>query len=110
MWTVATGVGTIIQLYLLHEVWIDDRAIMQVRPPRSDFLRVHTRGEVWDQSLLTAKMVALFIAGVLAYTVDTFWPIIPIVFSAGLLVLLSFSKFQRRRRIFRTLRLNRQAK
>jgi hypothetical protein len=110
VWTVSTGIGALIMLYLLREVWIDDHAIGQVRPPRADFLRVHTRGEVWDQAILTIKALLLFLAGVLAITLDGPWPIPPIVLSAGLLVLLGVFKFQRRRRIFRTLRLNREAK
>lgn len=108
-WTIATGLGLAVMLYLLREVWLDDQAIKQVRPPRADFLRMNTSGEVWDHALLAAKMFSLFLAGILAFTVDTFWPILPIVFSAFLLVVLGFSKWQRRRRIFRTLRLNREA-
>lgn len=110
IWTIGTGIGTVVMLVLLREVWIDDQAIHQVRPPRTDFLRIHTRGEVWDQAVLTIKVALLFMAGLLAITVDSFWPIPPIVLSAGLLVLLGLVRIRRRRRIFRTLRLSRQKK
>lgn len=109
-WTIGTGLGTMVMLYLLREVSIDDQAISQVRPPRADFLRVHTRGEVWDQSVLTAAVAMLFLAGLLALTVDNIWPIPPLLLSAALLVFLGLLKLSRRRRIFATLRLNRKAR
>ena len=110
LWTIGTGFGALRALYLLRQVWLDDSAIRQVRPPRADFLRVHTRGEVWDQAVLTVKIAALFLAGVASLTVDSFWPVIGICVSVALLIYLQEVKLARRRRIFRTLRLNREAR
>jgi hypothetical protein len=110
VWTIGTGIGTLIQLYLFREVVIDDRAISQVRPPRADFLRVHTRGEIWDQAILTLAVFVLFLAGVLAYVELGMWAIPLLVASAASLVSLGILKLSRRRRIFRTLRLNRKAR
>jgi hypothetical protein len=97
-------------LYLLWESWIDDRAITQVRPPKTDFLRVHTRGDVWDQAVLTIAVGALFVAGLMAILGVTFVAIPLLVLSAASLVYLGILKLFRRRRIFRTLRMNRMAK
>jgi hypothetical protein len=111
IWTLATGIGTILMLVLLREAWLDRWAIRQVRRPGTDVLRLQTEGEVWDQAVLTLTLLSLFLTAVASYIgLGTALGIPLLVVCASGLVTLGVMKVRRRRRVFRQLRLNRKTK
>jgi hypothetical protein len=110
IWTIGTGLGTLVMLVLLREVRQDAWAMAQVRPPGLDVLRMFTLGEVMDQSIRLSSIVLLFLAGVLSYLGPYFTPVVIglLCLSAAAQVWLGVVKLNRRRRIFHALILQRK--
>lgn len=116
-------VGFGIVYWLGREARRDDWALSQAVNPRLSFLRQHTQGEVTDTTVLTWAVLALvlavsaaFGAGVAALMGNG--PValallvgceVALVVGVVLLVALGVMRLQRRRAIFRTVRLNREA-
>jgi hypothetical protein len=99
-------------LALLREVRLDAWAISQIRRPGTDVLRQITIGEVQDQTIRLIAIASLFFAGALSYFSVTYVGFAPVVIgllclSAAAQIWLGVVKIMRRRRIMRTLKLNR---
>jgi hypothetical protein len=110
VWTVGTGIGTLVMVVLLQEVRQDAWAMAQVRRPGLDVLRMFTLGEVTDQSIRLASVMSLFAAGLLTYAGAMFSPEVIglLCLSATAQVWLGLVKLGRRRKIFRALILMRK--
>jgi hypothetical protein len=109
VWTVSTGVGTLIMLWLLREALVDNWAISQVHRSNGGALRIITRGEVEDQAVRVASVFCLCAAGALSYFMQPTLVIALLVLSAFAQVTLGIIKLHRRRRLFDTLKLTRKA-
>lgn len=105
MWTFLTGWGVLFALYNVREVLIDHWAVSQIRRRPVDILRMHTRGEVWDHALILLALAADFVAGICALAGQSLWALSALILSAVALIVLSFMQTQRRRKIFRAIRL-----
>jgi hypothetical protein len=110
VWTIGTGLGTLVMLALLREVLIDNWAISQITRPSTSVLRMTTRGEVDDQIIRLVAVASLFLAGLMTYAGQSTVVIALLCISAAAQVALGTVKLQRRRRLLRTLRLNRKAR
>lgn len=108
IWTVLGALGTILFLILAREARLDHVALTQVRPPRLDFLRMHTRGELQDVAMLTLVIGCMAGAGAASMMGVPLVAVALLVISECLLVALGFVKLMRRRAIFRSLRLSRK--
>lgn len=104
-WTFLTGWGVVFALYNVREVLIDHWAVSQIRTRPVDVLRMQTRGEVWNHALILAALAADFVAGVFALAGQSAGALIALILSAVALIQLSFMETNRRRRIFRAIRL-----
>lgn len=131
VWTLMGALGTsagivcLGVIYWLHrEALRDDWALTQVSGPRLNFLRLHTQGEVADTLLFCWAVLALVLAvsaafgagiasilgsnqGALVLLVGCE---VLLVLGIGLLVVLGVKRLQQRRSIFRTIRLNKEAR
>ena len=110
VWTVSAGIGTLLMLWLLRETMQDNWAIEQIRRPGTDVLRLQTRGEVTDQAMLTLAVASMCLAGGIAYIGLPELAAPLLVLTAAALVALGFIKLARRRRMFRSVRFNKQAR
>jgi uncharacterized integral membrane protein len=130
VWTFVGAIGTsagivcMAVVYWLHrEAQRDDWALSQVTNPRLNFLRMHTQGEVADTSLFAWAVLALVLAVSAAFgagvasilgsgqaaLVLLLALVLALVAGVVLLVVLGVKRLQRRRSIFRTIRVNREA-
>jgi len=110
VWTVSTGVGTLIMLWLLREALVDNWAISQVHRTNGSALRLITRGEVEDQTVRVFSVFCLFLGGGLSYFMQPALVIALLTLSAFAQVAIGIIKLSRRRRLFDTLRLDRKVK
>jgi hypothetical protein len=104
-WTALTGSGVLFAMWNLREVLIDNWAVDQIRTRPVDVLRLQTRGAVYDHALIFAALAADFMAGVCALAGMSIGALVSLIASAIALIVLSFAQTQRRRRIFRALRM-----
>lgn len=116
------GLGIV--YWLRREARRDDWALSQAVNPRLSFLRQHTQGEVIDTTVLTWAVAALVLAVSAAFGAGVTSLMgngpaalvllvgceVALVVGVVLLVALGVMRLQRRRAIFKTVRLNREAK
>lgn len=108
VWTVSTGVGTLLMLWLVREALVDNWAVSQQHRSNGGALRLITRGEVEDQAVRTISLLCLFLGGVLSYFMQSTLVIALLVLSAWAQVMIGIIKLHRRRRLFDTLKLTRK--
>lgn len=106
-WTIATGLGVAFASWNLREVLIDNWALSESPQFGVEVLRLQTRSAVWDHALILAALASDFAAGACSLLGLATGALIALLASALLLILLSFSQTQRRRRLFDVLRLRR---
>jgi hypothetical protein len=104
-WTFLTGWGVLFALWNVREVLVDHWAVSQIRTRPVDVLRLQTHGEVWNHALILGALAADFVAGVFALAGLSLGALTALILSAVALIVLSFMQTQRRRRIFRAIRL-----
>jgi hypothetical protein len=104
-WTILTGCGVLFALWNLREVLVDNWAVSQVRTKGTDVIKLQTRSAVWDHIFIFGAITADCIAGVSAILGQPAIALMALIGNAVLLMVLSFTQTQRRRRIFRMLRL-----
>jgi hypothetical protein len=102
-WTILTGFGVCFAVWNVKEVLIDNWAVSQIRTRPLDVLRLQTRSAVYDHALIAGALTTDFMAGICALLGISTWALVMLMLSAGLLIVLSFTQTQRRRRIFRAL-------
>lgn len=109
-WTILTGFGALFAAWNLREVLIDNWAVARTRPKGLDVLRMQTRGAVFDHGLILLALILAFIAGVGALSGYPIVPLVALILQALVLIGLSVSQTERRRRILRHLRLRPEKK
>lgn len=106
-WTSLTAVGVVSALWNLREALVDNWALSQSPQGGIEVLRMQTRNSIWDHALILAALAGNLIAGVCSLFGFATGALLSLLLSAGLLIYLSFSQTQRRRRLFDVLRLRR---
>jgi hypothetical protein len=104
-WTILTGWGVLFALWNLREVLVDNWAVSQIRTRGTDVIKLQTRSAVWDHIFIFGAIAADCAAGVSAILGQPAIALVALIANAVLLMALSFTQTQRRRRIFRMLRL-----
>jgi hypothetical protein len=107
VWTFGTGLGSLIMLYLMREVAADERALQMINRSGLNLMRLLAHGETTDQRIRFISLVALFIGGATSYLRMTELVIVCLVVSAAAQIYLGWIKVQRRRQVFRQIRLQR---
>lgn len=109
-WTILTGCGVLFALYNLREVLIDNWAVSQTRRGPVNVLRLQTRAEVWNQSLILVALAGHFLAGAFALAGVSVGALVSLIVSAAALIILSFTQGHGRREIFSAIRVRRESK
>jgi hypothetical protein len=106
-WTFLNGWGVLFAAWNVREALLDYLAVLQVdRETRPiNVLQLQVRAEIWLHAMILLALFANFMAGVLALSGWTGGALIGLIISAAALIVLSFGYAQRRRGIFRALRL-----
>lgn len=102
-----TALGVVFGIWNLREVLIDNWALSESPQRGIEVLKIQTHNAVIDHALILAALMADFIAGACSLFGWATLALIALLCSAAILIALSFTQTQRRRRLFDTLRLRR---
>ena len=106
-WTGLTGLGALFALWNLREVLIDNWALSESPQRGVQVLKIQTHNAVYEHTLIFAVLVSDFLAGASSLIGWTTGALVSLLLSAVILIVLSFTQTQRRRRLFSVLRLRR---